>query len=185
MIFDALGAGRSCSHALGLVGLCALTFAAGCSRGAESAPKSSAPPPSDDRMHEPGASDADAAPSAPAYVMDSSNEAPQERSESAGAAPAPALEESSASPAKQKSSPPETELNRLTAVRGLFEEALEPERLSCEGARPLRDAICEIAERLCDLSAKPPSSTNSNEECTTARSSCEQAQRKYKERCGK
>jgi len=65
-----------------------------------------------------------------------------------------------------------------------FDDALEPQKLSCEGARPHRDAICAIAERLCELPAERPSTTRPSASCYDARHSCDAAKTKFKARCG-
>jgi hypothetical protein len=87
--------------------------------------------------------------------------------------------------AEKKSSAHDDAVKRLSVETGQFERAMQPEQLSCGAAKPLRDAICEIATRICDLSTNSPSSTNSGADCNTAKSSCLDAQRKYKERCEK
>ncbi len=99
---------------------------------------------------------------------------------------APSSVEASPAPeAEKKSSAHADAVKRLSTETGQFERAMRPEQLSCGAAKPLRDAICEIATRICDLSANSPSSTNSEADCDTAKSSCLDAQRKYKERCEK
>ncbi len=65
-----------------------------------------------------------------------------------------------------------------------FDDALEPRQLSCEGARPHRDAICAIAERLCELPAERPSTIRPSASCEGARQSCDAAKTKFKSRCG-
>lgn len=95
------------------------------------------------------------------------------------------IEASPAPETEKKSSTRDDAVKRLNAETGQFERAIRPEQLSCGAAKPLRDAICDIATRICELSANSPSSTNSGADCDTAKSSCLDAQRKYKERCEK
>ncbi len=146
-------------------------------------------------------SSADAAP-APAAQGPSAPSTAAEPPRAEAAAPAPALEaaprtDESYGPtpkreaedtdaAQEKKLAPGGAPNRdLRTATSAFDQALGADTLSCEGARPHRDAICEIAKRHCDLSVKTPSSSGEQDDCVTANQACEKAQRKYQARCGK
>ena len=88
---------------------------------------------------------------------------------------------------KEEKSPQKSKKDQRTSLtEGLemsvaaFDNSLDAEDLSCDGALPHREAICSIAKRLCDLkdalSGKRP--------CTAATESCEQAKKRFKEKCG-
>jgi hypothetical protein len=97
----------------------------------------------------------------------------------------PAIEPNDTAVSKEKKLAPDTApSDDLRAAESAFDRTLDAESLSCDSARPHRDAICEIAKRLCDLSVKTPSS-DGRDDCVTANQACEKAQRKYQARCGK
>ena len=68
---------------------------------------------------------------------------------------------------------------QLIAASIGFTEALSPEHLSCQGAVRYRDAICEIADRLCQDENEPTLSRE--KDCQKARESCESVQKEYRE----
>jgi hypothetical protein len=73
----------------------------------------------------------------------------------------------------------------LTQAVNAFDNALGAERLSCAGARPHRDAICTIAERLCGPTEGEPTATDKElADCEQARTACVIAQARYRDRCG-
>ena len=74
---------------------------------------------------------------------------------------------------------------RLAQAIRAFDNALAPEHLSCAGAQPHRDAICSIAERLCELPDGERELTGAQEEdCEHARDACKTARARYRDRCG-
>ena len=62
-----------------------------------------------------------------------------------------------------------------------FEGSLGTIELSCSGAAPHRDAICSIAERICEMEEGP--TTAPSEECSRAQESCKKAKDKFAEKC--
>lgn len=103
------------------------------------------------------------------------------RSEQAPVAPSIAAEEGPGSEKRKAAADSDT---RLFEENRAFDGAMQPTALSCDGARPHRDAICSIAERLCELPAEEPSTTQPNRRCSDARYSCSRAKDKFKARCG-
>lgn len=71
----------------------------------------------------------------------------------------------------------------LTSATQAFDTALDAAELSCTGAKGYVDAICRIAERICDVSTRPPPSSAPPRDCDDARSECERSQERYAERC--
>lgn len=67
-----------------------------------------------------------------------------------------------------------------TELLGL-DNAFRPEHLSCSGAEPHRDAICSIAERICNLSSTP--SLEAAQDCEKAKKSCSDAKKRYEQKC--
>jgi len=98
-----------------------------------------------------------------------------------------ALDEPGTEPARQESLPAETQTVDVQAqlARAVteLEELLRPIQLGCSSAQPHVEAICRIAERICDLVDRQPSATDDPEECSKARAQCADAQRRYSERC--
>lgn len=62
-----------------------------------------------------------------------------------------------------------------------FGEALEA--ADCDAAEHFRDRVCQLAERLCELSRDLPSSSRAHGDCADGRDRCQQASRRYAERC--
>jgi hypothetical protein len=160
-----------------------LASCVGCAREAQSSA------PTSDRRAEPSAAASpEAAPAAPSEApppgMERDEEAPAQQPSAAQSLQGrSSLEGPSAPQADKKSSARDDAVSQLSVETGQFAKAIAPEQLSCDSARPHRDAICEIATRICELSSKSPSSTGSD--CESAKSSCVDARRKYKERCEK
>jgi hypothetical protein len=75
------------------------------------------------------------------------------------------------------------QLEQLGREERQFQQALDPEALSCGGALPRRDAICSLAEKICELSP-PDYSLSAQEDCDKARSACTDAKAAYRKRCG-
>lgn len=101
-----------------------------------------------------------------------------------------AKDDDDASPAQavDATSRESSEIKRKEALPGelrlhvlKFDEHLKAEVLSCDGARPHRDAICSIAERICAMES--PSTTKSAD-CSRAQESCEKARTQYQKKCG-
>lgn len=63
-----------------------------------------------------------------------------------------------------------------------FEGALQPEALSCSGAREHLDAICHLAERICTSSEREPSS-GARLDCSEARQRCTSAKARFARSC--
>ena len=76
-----------------------------------------------------------------------------------------------------------TEFDKLMMHQGALERLLAPEHMSCEGALPRKDAICEIATRICELEEASPSS-GSQRHCEQARKACKDAKKSFDARCG-
>lgn len=76
------------------------------------------------------------------------------------------------------------DVDQLATEQRAFDDDIAPSALSCSGARPHRDAICSIAERLCELPPERPSTTRPSARCEEARQTCTQARSRFKERCG-
>lgn len=71
---------------------------------------------------------------------------------------------------------------QLAAALVDFRSQMGAEELSCAGARPLRESICSLAERICKSS--DPSSIDSKKQCTEAQKTCSEADRSYRNKCG-
>lgn len=120
----------------------------------------------------------DTAPPQPA----GSNAARDHEATSAGS-----LDEEEAEPVPEEPAAAETqtidahaELSRAVTE---LEELLRPTELGCSGAEPHVEAICRIAERICELAPGQPSSTEDPEECPKARAQCVDAKQRYAARC--
>jgi hypothetical protein len=84
-------------------------------------------------------------------------------------------------PKKKLPLPDELRLPEELRLRVLeFEKRFGAEVQSCDGAEPLKDAICSIAERICAMES--PSTTKSAE-CARAQESCEKARKQYQKKC--
>jgi hypothetical protein len=59
-------------------------------------------------------------------------------------------------------------------------DALRPEALSCAGAKPHQEAICSLAERICEMESP---STIKGADCTKAQESCQKARKQYQAKC--
>ena len=68
----------------------------------------------------------------------------------------------------------------LRKEQTLLQRALHLDALSCDGARPHRDMICEIARRLCETAADD---LVSQRQCQQARSACEDAKTSFARSC--
>ncbi len=102
--------------------------------------------------------------------------------EAEAAEEAPRLNDDLLSEKKEKSaqlSGPNDQSAMQKARLGLM-DALAPERLSCQGAVPFLEAICQIARRLCD-SDHP--SLSAKKDCSIAKADCQRARTEYAERC--
>lgn len=166
--------------ALSLIVLAALAALAGCSRAAapsrSKAAEAAAPAP---------APAEEAAPAGTKDASDLEGETDDLRSDEAQPGEkkeGPSLSEAPASEAKPWGQEGEEPEDRLRLEEEKFTQAIEPSALSCSGALPRRDAICTLAERICDLA---PSQVpgREHEDCTKARASCEKAKRAYAGRC--
>lgn len=62
-----------------------------------------------------------------------------------------------------------------------FNESVKAETLSCDGAKPFKDAICSLAGRICEMEVP---STVQSADCTQAQESCEKAKKHYQAKCG-
>ena len=62
-----------------------------------------------------------------------------------------------------------------------LDESFRPGELSCSGAVPHRDAICSIAERICNLDS--PSALEGAKDCEKAKKSCSDAKTRYDKKC--
>jgi hypothetical protein len=71
---------------------------------------------------------------------------------------------------------------RLKVEVTAFRKQLNPEELSCEGAAPIREAICAIAKRICTMDDL--GSHSEIEQCQEAKKSCADATSRLKEKCG-
>jgi hypothetical protein len=76
----------------------------------------------------------------------------------------------------------EEEVLDLEREERQFQEAIDPEALSCAGALPRRDAICSLAAKICELST--PTSLSAQKDCEKAQSACTNAKATYRSRCG-
>jgi hypothetical protein len=161
-------------------------FWLGCASNQKSAPSETAAPraaplaagsamtPADDEASAaPAAKAADAAPAGAA--------APARESAPSGAL---APKKKDAALRDEEAADSKTELDQLSLEARYFDESLSPTALSCAGAKPHRDAICAIAERLCELSTTGPSTTGPGARCVEAKQSCESARSRFKARCG-
>ena len=75
-----------------------------------------------------------------------------------------------------------TPLQKATAA---FDIAMTPNRLSCAGARPHLEAICDIADRLCLPPADDSEQTNAaRADCEQARERCDEARTRFRQHCG-
>lgn len=70
---------------------------------------------------------------------------------------------------------------KLEKEQTQLQRSLNPTQLSCEGARPHRDMICEIAARLCESQSED---LLSQRQCQRAQAACDAAQKSFSERCG-
>lgn len=96
--------------------------------------------------------------------------------------PAPESEaEPSLEVTEKKERSPASMLAELDGYLVSFDAQLDPQRLSCDGARPIKDAICSIAQRICDLS--DPGSLNKPADCKRASDACKKAQSDYDDKC--
>ena len=84
---------------------------------------------------------------------------------------------------KPLESPEQDEVDRLESEERQFQQAVDPEALSCAGALPRRDAICSLAKKICDLTS-PTHSLAAQKDCEKAQSACTNAKATYKGRCG-
>lgn len=91
------------------------------------------------------------------------------------------LEESEARPISSAGKGSEL-MGRLRQEEAGLARALQPAALSCQGADPRRDAICSIAERLCEDSQGLTSARE--RDCERARRACERARSRYEDVCG-
>lgn len=78
----------------------------------------------------------------------------------------------------KKSRTPTRDLDRKVLD---FNQILNAEALSCDGAKPQRDAICSIAARICEMEG--PGATK-GADCSRAQESCQKAKTQYREKCG-
>ncbi len=168
-----------------LLGTCILALWGTAACGANTQKAASSAEESADADDDPATGAAEAPAAAPMPAEQASPPAEPARDAGEGYPRAPTVESNAAPARKEKKLISETEPNDdLRAATSAFDESLGAKELSCEGARPHRDAICEIAKRLCELSVKTPSS-GERDDCVTANRACEKAQRKYQARCGK
>jgi|GEM_PF-1596657 len=167
------------------LGLFALAAAVACGRSA--APKVAAeqPAPADSAPAAPAAagsvkeSDASAAPGDDAMSDHADEEKlPKKKADEQGEEP------SLSQPPRAGPLPSDDdELEQLGREERQFQQALDPEALSCAGALPRRDAICSLAEKICELTP-PTHSLSAQEDCDKARSACTDAKAAYRKRCG-
>jgi hypothetical protein len=75
------------------------------------------------------------------------------------------------------------DVERLDREERQFQQAIDPEALSCAGALPRRDAICSLAKKICELTP-PTDSLSAQKDCEKAQSACTNAKASYKGRCG-
>lgn len=87
-------------------------------------------------------------------------------------------------PAASPSGPASEQWERLVEEEEDFAAAMDPSALSCSGALPLRDAICQLAERICALTGPNASTEAAERDCKRARASCDKAKQSYAGRCG-
>lgn len=123
---------------------------------------------------------------APAKRSEEKQEEPEFKKESkASGASLPATEELGAPPADdllEREQPSVTVELRLAAEQDAFDAALEPTELSCSGARPHRDAICALAERLCQQ--RRDAVLDAADQCKAAQEQCDSVRARYREACG-
>jgi hypothetical protein len=82
--------------------------------------------------------------------------------------------------AEKKEAPFEFE-RELTRNVSAFDEALGGAELSCDGAQPLKEAICAIAKRVCEM--KDVHSGNQANQCAEAKKACSRAEGQFKSKC--
>jgi hypothetical protein len=124
-----------------------------------------------------------------------SQEAPSEQDD-AEKASEPHEEESKAqSPGAFDQEPRSAEQKRktrLSLMEGVdtemlsLESAIQPEQLSCSGAAPHRDAICSLAERICNINGPSTDGqlgSESARDCEKAKKTCSEAKKRYAQRC--
>jgi hypothetical protein len=87
-------------------------------------------------------------------------------------------------PPAEVTGPADEDWQRLAEEEDDFAEAMDPSALSCSGALPLRDTICQLAERICVLPPSGASIDAAKRDCERARASCEKAKKSYAGRCG-
>lgn len=87
-------------------------------------------------------------------------------------------------PPAEATGPASENWQRLAEEEDEFAEAMDPSALSCSGALPLRDTICQLAERICALPPTGASIDAARRDCERARASCEKAKKSYAGRCG-
>lgn len=174
------------AHASGAAGLVLLlAIASGCS--AQREPSSS---PGTSEAASPALLDSSASEAGASAPADD-REAPPSGQKKAASPLAPRQAESAPrsdgppQPAAAPSAEESVERNwdELAQSRRAFDQQLEPSQLSCAGARPHRDAICSIAERICEIASSGPSTTG-GARCADAQKSCTDAKSRYKARCG-
>ncbi len=133
-------------------------------------------------------------PSAPAGAADT--ESMEERAVEEGApemdeaAPAPAVapappaesKKEKAGTARPAARAPTPLMQRLFGEVRAFDDALQPERLSCDGARPHVESICDLAARICRMNDERPSSSAQND-CSEAQESCRSARERFHRSC--
>lgn len=132
--------------------------------------------------------EAPASPSREEPVADDAEQSGASSDESTAPSPSAPAQAAAAPPAEPKEKG--RSFKRGDALLGLSEhqasllDSLRADALSCGGARPHRDAICEIARRICELQSSSPSTTSPEASCSEATQSCESAQRRFREKCG-
>lgn len=73
-------------------------------------------------------------------------------------------------------------MESLSDYRHELDELLRPKALSCDGAKPIVDAICSISERICNT--EDPSSLNQPADCKKSKNACDKAKKNYDDKCG-
>ena len=157
-----------------------------CSRGAPQKAAEVAPAAAPEASRQPADDAAAGEKEAPASTMppvpDADDQAPGKREAAGDPVLSQAPSEEALGP-KPLESPEQDEVDRLESEERQFQQAIDPEALSCAGALPRRDAICSLAKKICDLTS-PTHSLAAQKDCEKAQSACTNAKATYKGRCG-
>jgi hypothetical protein len=112
---------------------------------------------------------------------------PTTASQSVAGAPAPPAPSPGPPPAAAPEPAAETEaapdVDDLMSQQSAPAEEMDAHEPDCSAARDLRDRICELADAICALAARPDAARETAATCDAARGSCERARSKVDAMC--